>query len=131
MGFLRALLRSASEIRFWDIAVGIPAGLVIFMLTFLIVRLYENQFSQTLAFFLLTTVVCWGVGSLIGMVRFSKSQATALVAGICGAALLAWLWVTVFSHQPSQILVAVPGLLLVVVTPWAAAKPKPSNKGLS
>ena len=121
MSFLKSLLNTFRAIRFWDLAVGVPAGMVIFMSTFLFVRLYEKLFGSNLAFFGLATVVAALVGSLLRVVRFSKAPATALVAGIAGAALLGWLWATVYSLVNPAVWAALPGLLLVALAPWSIA----------
>ena len=126
---LPILIKDIRSTRLPDILVGIPAGLVIFLAAFLLIRLRENIISTQWAFFLLAALVAFLVGLLIRLVRFSRAPHTALIAGITSIGLLGWLVASVYKNQPFTLITYSPGLLLVGFSPWAASRISITTKG--
>ena len=122
MNLTNSLIADFKGIRFGDIFAGIPAGMVLFMSSFLAVRLYEKYIGGSLPFFATSTIIAALIGWLLRIVRFSRAGATALVAGVTGASLLSWLWVLAYKSNLFPAVSAVPGLLLVMITPWLIAR---------
>jgi hypothetical protein len=81
------------RVRFWDVFVGLPAGILIFMGTVLFSTLISPKAKPpTWAPFAILLVVTLFIGWLAGMTRLRQGPATALCAGLVAAAILGYLW---------------------------------------
>lgn len=90
----RTILQSLlTNFGFWDLLVGLPAGLLIFMGTVLFSTLFSvNSQLPTLGPYLILILVTLIVGWLAGLTRLRQGPPTALAAGSVAAALLGYLW---------------------------------------
>ena len=87
--------RKPLRILFWDVVVGLPAGILIFMDTVLFSTLLSPTAKLPIwAPFVILMAVTLSVGWLAGITRLRQGLATALCAGIVAAGLLGYLWLS-------------------------------------
>ncbi len=107
------------RLTFWDIFVGLPAGLLIFMSTMMFGTLLRlvSPFAPWLDLPILA-FDAFIVGILTGVTRLRQGLATALIAGIVGAGLLGYLWL---SARPGEVynplVFGLPGMFLSLLLP--------------
>lgn len=83
------------RIVFWDVVVGLPAGVLIFMGTVLFSTLLSPTAKlPTWAPFIILIAVTLFVGWLAGLTRLRQGPATGLSAGIVAAGILSYLWLS-------------------------------------
>ena len=116
------------RLTFWDILVGLPAGFLIFMSTMMFGTLLRRiiPFAPWLDLLILAADALI-VGLLAGITRLRQGLATALMAGIVGAGLLGFLWLSARPGETYNPLVfGLPGMLVsLVFTPlggWLGMK---------
>jgi hypothetical protein len=104
------------RIRFWDVLIGIPAGVLIFMLTVLFNTLFSS-ISEISVFvpLLILAIVSLLVGELAGLSRLAQGPATALAAGLFAAGLLGYLWVAARPGDIFNTLVVGPAGMCVTI----------------
>jgi hypothetical protein len=84
----------------WDLLVGVPAGLVIFMATLLFNTIIGLRFSlPEFGSLIILGLVSLSVGMLTGITRLKRGPATALVAGLTVAGILTYL---IFAAKPGD-----------------------------
>ena len=86
---------------FWDVAVGLPAGVLIFMCTVLFSTLLSMQTSSLplITPLLILVAASLFVGWLAGITRLRRGPATGLMAGVVAAGILGYLW---FAARPGD-----------------------------
>jgi hypothetical protein len=109
------------RLTFWDILSGLPAGLLIFMSTIMFGTLLRRlgNFPPWLDLPILAADALI-VGLLAGISRLRQGLATALVAGVIGAGILGFLWL---SARPGEVynplVFGIPGILsCLLITPF-------------
>jgi hypothetical protein len=105
------------RLTLWDFLTGLPAGLLIFMSAMMFGTLLRRVTSLAIWFDLPILAACaLIVGLLAGISRLRQGLATALVAGIVGAGLLGYLWL---SARPGDVynplVFGLPGMLVSLV----------------
>jgi hypothetical protein len=110
------------RIRFWDVLVGLPAGMLIFIGTVLF-----STLIPVLAPYAILMIVTLSVGLLTGITRLHQGQATAFVAGLVAAGILGYLWLSARPGDEFNPLVIGPlGILTVLILcpagGWLGAK---------
>ena len=124
----KSLLQAALKISFWDILVGFPAGVLIFMATVLFSTLFSVYASLPVFVpLLILVVVAFAVGILSGITRLRQGPATALAAGLIAAGILGYLWLVASPEDQFNALVIGPLGVLIVITicpvgGWLGAK---------
>ena len=90
----RTILHSLiSNFGFWDLLVGLPAGLLIFMATVTLTTLASLRTPlPVLVPYLILVAVTLITGLLAGLTRLRRGPATAFCAGLVTAGLLLYLW---------------------------------------
>jgi len=116
------------RIGFWDIFVGLPAGILIFMGTVLFSTLISPKTKPPvwIPFAILLAVVLF-VGWLTGMTRLRQGPATAFCAGCIAAGILGYLWLAARPGDDFNPLVISPlGMIMaLILSPlggWLGAK---------
>ena len=85
---------------FWDVAVGLPAGVLIFMVTVLFSTLLSLRSSPPVYVpLLILAAAAMFSGLLSGITRLRRGPATGLVAGIIAALIFVYLW---FAARPGE-----------------------------
>ena len=106
---VRSLLRPG----FWDVLVGLPAGMLIFMTTVLFSTLFSVRVS--LPFFaplLILALMTVFTGFLAGISRLRRGPATGLMAGLVAAGILGYLWVAARpGDEFNPLVIGLPGML--------------------
>jgi hypothetical protein len=116
------------RLRFWDILVGLPAGILIFMGTVLFSTLFSIKAKIPIFLpYSILIAVTLVVGLLVGLTRLRQGPATAFAAGIVAAGLLGYLWLAARPGDQFNPLVIGPlGMLVVIifcpVGGWLGAK---------
>jgi hypothetical protein len=116
------------RITFWDMLVGLPAGILIFMGTVLFSTLFSiNTKIPMFAPYVILIVVTLTVGLLAGLTRLSQGPATAFCAGCVAAGILGYLWLAARPGDEFNPLVIDPlgmltALILCPVGGWLGAK---------
>jgi len=117
-----------SKISFWDMLVGLPAGVLIFMGTVLFNTLISPTAKLPIwtPFVLLMTVALF-VGLLAGITRLQQGPATAFCAGCVAAAILGYLWVAARpSDEFNPLVIGPAGMVATVIfcpaAGWLGAK---------
>jgi len=110
------------RIRLWDVLVGLPAGMLIFMGTVLFSTLIPS-----FAPYAILIIVTLSVGSLAGLTRLRQGPITGLAAGIVAAGILGYLWLAAQPGEEFNPLVIGPlGMLTVLILcpagGWLGAK---------
>lgn len=125
----RTLLHARfSKLGFWDLLVGLPAGLLIFMATVMFTTLLslKAQLPVFVPYLILITVTLV-TGLLTGITRLRHGPATALCAGAVAASLLIYLWLAARPGETFNPLVIGPlgsltTLLLCPAGGWLGAR---------
>jgi len=116
------------RITFWDMLVGLPAGILIFMGTVLFSTLFSiNTQIPMFAPYVILIIVTLIVGLLAGLTRLSQGPATAFCAGCVAAGTLGYLWLAAHPGDEFNPLVIDPlGMLTVLILcpvgGWLGAK---------
>jgi hypothetical protein len=116
------------RVGFWDVFVGIPAGILIFMGTVLFSTLISPKTKLPVwAPFLILLAVALFIGWLAGMTRLRRGPATALCAGFVAAAILGYWWLAARPGDEFNPLVIGPlgmitALILSPLGGWLGAK---------
>jgi hypothetical protein len=122
------IINPISKISFWDVLVGLPAGVLIFMGTVLLSTLISlNTRLSVWAPFAILVIVTLFVGWLTGITRLRQGPATAFCAGCVAAAVLGYLW---FAARPGDefnpLVIGPLGMLTVLIlcpaAGWLGAK---------
>jgi len=116
------------HLTLWDVLVGLPAGLLVFMATVLFSTLLSPH--TPLPVFVppvLLAVSCLLVGILTGITRLRQGPATGMVAGIVTAGILCYLWlVAAPGDQFNPLVIGPAGMLIsLLVCPtsgWLGAR---------
>jgi O-antigen/teichoic acid export membrane protein len=87
--------KQLGRLQFWDLLVGLPAGLLIFMATVTFTTLASLK-AQLPVFvpYLILIAVTLVTGLLVGLTRLRQGPATAFCAGLVAAGLLLYLWLS-------------------------------------
>lgn len=116
------------SIKFWDVFVGLPAGILIFMGTVLFSTLISPKAKPPVWMpFAILLAVALFVGWLSGMTRLRQGPATAFCAGCVAAAILGYLWLAARPGDDFNPLVIGPlgmftALILSPLGGWLGAK---------
>jgi hypothetical protein len=101
----------------WDVLVGLPAGVLLFMATVLFTTLFSLR--APLPFIvplMLLALSAFGVGLLTGITRLRRGPATGLMAGIVTAIILGYL---ALAARPEDVfnplVIGLPGMLTAIV----------------
>lgn len=110
------------RIRFWDVIVGLPAGMLIFMGTVLF-----SILIPVLAPYAILIIVTLMVGLLAGLTRLRQGPATAFCAGCVAAGILGYLWLTARpGDEFNRLVIGLPGIftafIFCPVGGWLGAK---------
>lgn len=105
----RAVLRPG----FWDLAAGLPAGVLIFMSTVLFSTLLGLKASLPVyAPLIILALMSLITGLLAGISRLRRGPATGLMAGIVAAGILGYLWVAARPGEDfNPLVIGLPGML--------------------
>ena len=107
------------RIGFWDIFVGLPAGVLIFMSTMMFGALLRRipGYAPWLDLLVLSADAAI-VGGLIRLSRPFWAVPTAIAAGVFSGGILLYLWLsTQTGGDFSSLLFGIPGILLCLVIP--------------
>jgi hypothetical protein len=105
------------RIRLWDVLVGLPAGILIFMGTVLFSTLLSVKAKIPIfAPYIILIAVTLIVGVLAGLTRLHQGPATAFCAGLVAASILGYLWLAARPEDEFNPLVIGPlGMLTVLI----------------
>ncbi len=105
------------HIRVWDVIVGLPAGVLIFMGTVLFSTLASVQAKVPVFVpYLILMAVTLVVGLLAGITRLRQGPATALSAGIVAAVIFGYLWLSARpGDEFNPLVIGLPGILTSII----------------
>ena len=116
------------NLKFWDLLVGLPAGVLIFMSTVLFSTLFSGKAKiPVFAPYIILIAVTLIVGVLAGLTRLRQGPATAFSAGMVAAGILGYLWFSARPGDEFNLLVIGPlGMFTVIIIcpagGWLGAK---------
>ncbi len=85
---------------FWDVVAGLPAGMLIFMVTVLFSTLFSVRGNLPVVLpLLILALAALLTGLLAGITRLRRGPATGLLAGFVTTGLLGYLW---FAARPGD-----------------------------